>query len=527
MLSILENKNESISVYENDNCIRSFKAETDLDKSVELLKLFNNITTIDGRKIYKLWKYEDYWYYAGFQEWLYWDFFVGLVQHKAVRSFLHQKKYEFSSAPYYVNGRLHRMHEVLHGRHSIFKKVLLNGFCYFKRLFRKSLKDSILLHDDGHDGFRFRYLKTVLGKLNIPYSRVEYPNLNNVISKESNQSSYWSGGKKLSYRSFKDLFDYSQIGELKEYITESEFFRLIDAVNVRCEDAIYETKLAFKDLEFRPPKLFITYDQIERVLPLVVACRINGIEVMSYQHGPITRYHAGWLGYGIPERYCNAISDQLIMWGEHWRDHLCSLSNKYNASNTKVGAHLNKTISYESFTEYSNARKDCDVDLANLKILVPFEFLADNIVISRYLEVFLDYGWTVCVKLRPIEDEDTDSDRYAFSKKVREKANFVYELSDTELASFSAVICTQSIFAVEMMRFSVPIWYLETSVPFLSNIVRAGIAQFVTMNLISKFDQKETLRPFLNPIYTDSHYHSVFSDISMDTFLLTELLENS
>jgi hypothetical protein len=527
MFTLLENKDESVSVYENDRYICSFKAETNLDKSLELLELFNNIQTIDGRKIYQLWEYNGYWYYAAFQEWLYWDFFVGLVQHKSLNSFLQTNKFDFLKPPYYVNGRLSRMYNVLHRRHSIFRKILLNWFCFFKRLFRKSLKDKVLLHDDGHAGFRYRNLKTVLQKLCIPYLRVEYPAFNNLMAKESNQALYWSGGKKLTYQSVRDLFDYNQIGELKEYINESDFFSLIDAINVKCQDSIYETEFVSADIKINSPKMFITYDQVERVIPLVIACNINGIKVISYQHGPITKFHAGWIAYGIPEKFCNAVPDQLVMWGEYWRDQLCSMSNKYNINNTRIGAHLNKKISYEAFEEYSNARKHFDVDLTNIKILVPFEFLADNIEISRYLEVFIDYGWTVCVKLRPSEDINTDSDRYAFSKKVREEANFVTELCDTELASFSAVICTQSIFAVEMMRFSVPIWYLDTSIPFLNNIVKAGIAHFITINLLSKFAHKEILRPFLVPIYNMSNYSSVFSDVSLDTFLSTELFEDS
>lgn len=527
MLSVRENKDESVSVYEHGSLIRSFNANTDLDKSIELLKLFNNISTVDGKKIYQLWEYEGYWYYPGFQEWLYWDFFVGLVQHKAVRNFLRPKKYQILTSSYYVNGRLSRMQKLLYARHSTFKKVLLNVFSFFKRLDRKNLRDVILLHDDGHDGFRYKHLKSVLNELNVRYSRVEYPNSTNLMARAGGQSLYWAGAKKLRHQSVRGLFDYNQIGELREYITESEFFYLIDAINVRCEDSIYATKVASQDLKGNPPRMFISYDQIERVLPLVVACRLAGVQVKSYQHGPITRYHAGWTGYGIPKKFCNAVTDELIMWGGHWRDLLCALSNKYDKSNTKIGAHLNKIVSYESFRRHSNARGECELDLRNIKILVPFEFLADNIEISRYLEIFLSYGWTVCVKLRPIEAEDTDSDRFAFSQRVREEAQFVYELSDSELAGFSAVVCTQSVFAVEMMRFSVPIWYLDTAVPFLSHIVKDGFAHFVTMDLVTKFEQDQILHPYLKPLYTEAHYRYVFSDLSMSAFLEKELLDNN
>lgn len=523
MYSVSEQKDESITVYLNGREVERFLPETNLHKSVQLMSIFNNIKTIDGRKIYELWESKGFWYYAAFQEWLYWDFFVGVVQHKTAREFLRGKQSEITTPPYYVNGRLRRLNNLLYKRHSIFERIALNILCNIIRCFRRKAHFDVLLHDDGQNGFRYQHLKKTLRNLKVKFWRIEYPSPSSKLSLLLRKNILFCGGKKLRHQSMRCHFDYSSIGELQDYVTESEFYALIDAISERCENAIYETGLAIKDLKAKRPKIFITYDQIERVLPLVIACRLNRIKVLAYQHGPLTEFHAGWLGYGIPRVYCNAVPDCLVTWGPYWRKYLSSRSNKFTERNTIVGAHLNKNISYESFSEFYDARLRREVDVTRIKILVPFEFLADNIAVSRYLEIFLDHGWCVYIKLRPSEGEDTASDKYSFSKKVRKMSIFVYELNDTELSSFSAVVCTQSVFAVEMMRFSVPIWFLETRVPFLGNLIEAGIAHSLTLPEARRLDREHALLPFLMPAYNRSHYREIFSDISMTDFLSSQL----
>ena len=73
-------------------------------------------------------------------------------------------------------------------------------------------------------------------------------------------------------------------------------------------------------------------------------------------------------------------------------------SNKYNQNEIQVGPHLNKKISYEWPEEKSQNKSK---DLKSLNILIPYEFLANNIEISKYLRVFQALGWKTVVKLRP------------------------------------------------------------------------------------------------------------------------------
>ena len=126
MLTVVENKDQTADVFSNNELIASFAPEIDLDKSMELLEHFNNISAINGQKIYELWEHEGYYFYPAFQEWLYWDFFVGIVHHKKARLFLRDKEYKFNNPKYYITQRLHRIHNCLNSKHHVLLRVLLN-----------------------------------------------------------------------------------------------------------------------------------------------------------------------------------------------------------------------------------------------------------------------------------------------------------------------------------------------------------------------------------------------------------------
>ena len=104
------------------------------------------------------------------------------------------------------------------------------------------------------------------------------------------------------------------------------------------------------------------------------------------------------------------------------------------------------------------------------------------------------------------------SDLYSYSKSIQANADFVYDIEDSELRTYDAVICTQSIFSVEMMRFNTPIWYLDTSVPFLKNIADHGYAHFLTLKDIKAMKSQEDICKYLKPKYNKDDYKEIFSD---------------
>ena len=509
--TLVEKKDQTVDILLNGKLEKSFKPNFDLDLSARLLGIFNNLEDVKDRKIYSFWKYEGFYILPAIQEWLYWDYFVGLVAYKDVRDYLRGKDFTIRNPDCTLIGRMQRTQNVLYKRQSFFKKIIFNSLAWFLRRRFKSTSDT-LFNDDGFSGFRFKKMKLLLSR-KTNFHRTEQLSFSSIKRLIYDPSVLVLG--KYSIGKSRDTFNPKIVNdELSNYLDKEELDKLIESIDCKCNDILSEANSLNSILIQNAPRLLLTYDQVETALALLLAAKARNIKTISYQHGPYSRFHSGWIGYGIPEEYCNAKPDTLITWGEYWKDFLFSVSNKYDLSNTIVGSHLNKKIDYK---HHSYGNKDSVKDLSNLSILIPYEFLANNLEISVYAELFLDLGWKVKIKLRPVEDSDINSDLFSFSKRVQEEVKFLTEISDEDLLNFDAVVCTQSIFGLEMMRFNVSIWYLDTSIPFLDDIVKRGFAHSLSIATVKGFKKNiEDVRPYLQPKYTLEDYKYIFSDKDLE-----------
>ena len=519
MYTVRENKNQTVNVYKNGKLERTFSPTMDLDKSVEIITKFNQLRTKDGRGIAELWSYKGFHYFAAYQEWLFWDFFVGIVQHKEALEFLRDKSFQIRNPKYYVTQRVKRINKLLHKRFSFLARFTFNIVCNLLRS-RFIAEHPILINDVAEENFRFKRFKETLSKF-TKFHRTEHPLPRTLKRFIKDVSILPHGGLCLRYKPADYDFDYESAEFLHDYISEKQFKQLIEAIDRRCQDAIAETKMLEPLVASSNIKAFIGYDQIELVAPLVAACKLNHINTYGYQHGPISPYHLGWIAYGIDKDYCNLHVDTQISWGQYWIDLLLKTSNKFDEESLKVGAHLNKEISYTDFsTEPRQANNP-------ISVLVPHEFLADNLAISDYINEFLNLGWKVTLKLRPDAEGDIDVDMLSYKQNIRERVSIAYDISYGQAKEFDVVVCTQTVYAIEMMRFNTPIWYLETGTTFLKCIQEDGIAHAITLEMCRRFSDESEVNPYLKPRYSLEDYKKVFSDISQDAFLKDFLNENN
>jgi len=484
---------------------------------------FNNISTKDDVKIYECWQYKGYYLFPAIQELIFWEFFVGIVQYKEIRKKLEGRNFEIRNPDYFINGRLKRINDFLYGKHRLWKKIIYNFFSFILRRFI-SFSSCVLVNDDGVNGFRYKIFKERLGSL-TQFSRVERLTQRRVKDLFSEKNTLIFGSYHILKKKAPPNFDYESLDTIKDYIKEDEFHRLIQAINDKYYDIVKEVKIFEKDQRIDNINFLLTYDQIENILPLVIALKLKNKKVFSFQHGPITKYHAGWNTNSIPISFCNLISDTLFVWGDYWERKLIEISSKYNVKNIVTGAHLNKKIDYKKFNEIKKTKKQ---NLGKLSILVPYEFLADNLEVSEYIEIFIDLGWSVDIKIRPIGAEgDISVDMKSYTKKVRDNVNYAYEIDESRLVEYDAVVCTQSVFAVEMMRFKVPIWYIRTSVSFLEDLIKDGLAHEITLDTVKSFQKDiHNVVPYLEAKYKISEFRDVFSDKSLTSVLQSILLSN-
>ena len=507
MYLVYENKDQTIDIYLNNKIIKKFYPNFNLDKSSNLLSEFNNLEDSNGKPLYTRWLHKGYYILPSIQERIYWDYFVGLVAYSEVLKFLEDKDYKIKLPKYYVNGRLNRMLNLLHGRIPFFKRILYNLIGGFLRK-RFNQKHSIILNDDGFNGFRFHNFKKELLEI-IPFHRVEILSFGNMRRLFFDRSTLPLG--KFSLKKSNQVNKFKISDKLSKYISNKGFNELIYALDSICMDIIEESRELDRILDHKKLDMFLTYDQTETCNALLLSSKINSTITIAYQHGPFSNYHSGWIAYGIDSDHCNLKPNKLIVWGEYWKNFLSKISNKFSNLEIIVGAHLNKKIDYDDIN--FQTLKELN---SPLKLLVPYEFLANNLDVSKYLEKFINLNINITIKLRPQGDGDIDSDLYSYSQVVQENSNFIYDLSDSELRNFDAVICTQSIFSVEMMRFNTPIWYLETSVPFLKNIADDGYAHLLNIEEVNSFKKQEDVYKYLKPKYNISDYKNIFSDISLN-----------
>jgi hypothetical protein len=444
---------------------------------------------------------------------MYWDYFVHIVKHQKARKHLENKKYVINAHNYWTVSGLKRISTILNysNKHNLAKKFIFNFLSSVARKFSKI--ESVILVDDGNEGFRYKTLKKLLGKY-YKYSKVQRITKNNMLG---DNKSLYIGYQKLFYKKSDLEFNYESFISLHDYIPEDEFYQLINSIECRVQEIVCETKILEKYLKNKYLKRIISYDQIEGNLALILASKKLNIKTYGYQHGVIMKHHAGWLGFGIPKEYCNLIPDNIIVWGEYWKDKLIKYSNKYNENNIILGVNPKEKVYKKcDFRETNNMQKT---------ILFPFEFLADNVKLSHYILKLIKLGFKVIIKLRPKGDGDMDSDLFAYDKSIRNKVTFKYELTEEEIIkNIDVVGCMHSTYAYEMMQYSKPIWFFESGLTFLEDIVEDKIAYLINNETIENFLDINILNSYLKPLYSDNRIKEIFGDIDIEKFILKELV---
>ncbi|MDA9729460.1 hypothetical protein N9V06_00575 [SAR86 cluster bacterium] len=501
MLNVLEKKDQSVLITDEKNITQKFFPKFDLNKSQQLLSMFNNIETSEGKKLYEVWSYENYFILPALQEWLYWNIFVGVVSHQKAINHIRGKKIKIISNEGWIIGRISRWNKALNKEHTIYEKFLYNFLADF---FRKRFKpeNTFLLNDDGFEGFRFQKFKKTFKSKN--YKRTEKLSFSSFLRLFFDNSIFVQGRYETSLNKEKNFAIKEFPDEIMNFFSRDELIKLINQIDSRCSHIINEAKHLKKYFIKKNISKLVTIDQVEECLGLMLAFKCLNFEVVSIQHGPITHYHSGWIGYGIPRAFCNLVPDKLITWGKYWKEFLLKNSNKYHESNTLLGPHLNKNIDYRNF------RRGRKLDSENLKILVPYEFLSDNIEVSKFLEEFIRLGWKVTVKLRP--DGEKDYDFLSYSKIVQEKAEFKSVISDEELEVFDIIAFTQTVYALEMMYLNIPLWYLVTPFNFLEAISQDGLAHKIDLEELKTFDSDNLNKKYLIPMHNLDDYKNMFSD---------------
>ena len=254
-------------------------------------------------------------------------------------------------------------------------------------------------------------------------------------------------------------------------------------INKHITSYLSHTKI-FQHLDY---SLFVGLDDTTIIYPLLYAASDNSICSLGIQHGAYVKRHEDYIMNGITNYKW---FDKIVVWGEYWKRLLQKYSDSFDDDYYLIGS--NK-LSYN----YQQPKKLDDKRI----VLIPYEFLTDTIAVGKYMRKFIDQGFDVHFKVRPIapgESKEEQLNAY-FLGDYSEKITFVEQITTEQMSSVSIVAGTQTTLLFDLLPFRKTTFILDTNYSFLLDMVDNGFATLVSMNDMDSINDvyyKESLKSY-------------------------------
>jgi len=243
--------------------------------------------------------------------------------------------------------------------------------------------------------------------------------------------------------------------------------RLIDYESAK---SIKRIKSLSRLLKLSHVKTLVAIDDVRYVNELVVACKFNKIKTYGFQHGLFSKYHVGWMNYGIPKELSSTF-DKLFIWNDYCKKTLLDYSTQYEGNNVEISGSLKelKPINYQ--------KKPAKLPL---KILVPYESYAPKKEVKYYLDKLLILGSELFFKPRPDASINSQLKEYGLGKS--DKLKIIKEIDENVLSQTDAVVGTYTAFLNEMIFYEKPIFIVETSLDLGHRLIEDKLGFLVKKN---------------------------------------------
>jgi hypothetical protein len=264
--------------------------------------------------------------------------------------------------------------------------------------------------------------------------------------------------------------------------------RLVRRMEVMIANAILHAGQLTRLLQLAGIPRVIGIDEHTSYAALIVAARGRGVETIGLQHGVFHKYSIGWTTPGIPHGF-TAGYDRLLVWGEFWRELLCTLGSTYTAQRLEAAGFIRpSTISLERRTTQPKGQP--------FRVLLPYEFLANANEIAAYVEAFHACGCKVLFKVR-FDDTLTTQ----LQMLDRGKLELVSDLNQEVIESIHVCAGTSTTMMYELYYLNVPIWFIRTRHDSNIHMVEMGLAAEITLEKLRApgFDPHAHLVPPRDP----------------------------
>lgn len=224
-------------------------------------------------------------------------------------------------------------------------------------------------------------------------------------------------------------------------------------------------------------RVFYGFDDVNTyIFPLLYAARSLGLFTLGHQHGAYIKRHAGYTMPGLPDRSF-VWFDRVLVWGAYWRDKMIRDARVHPPEIWVRGSNKLKHTYTPSRGQSSGA--------APSSILIPYEFLADTGTIGKFIQRFVESGYTVWFRPRPDEPVNTQLDAYLLPEETRGKLRLAQgPLNDELLSKIDIVAGTMTTLVYELLPAGKIIWYLDTPYRHLQDLVDEGLAHRIQLEEI-------------------------------------------
>jgi hypothetical protein len=448
----------------------------DLNIARELLLEFQQLRDIEGNCIKDNYWMDGYNWYPTIINYLYSQVFFAYVKYKLIIDKIINNKLTVICEN---RGNFYNLVSLVTGIKdgNYIKKRIFNFLIRVNNnLIIRKYKTGLLFFKFTPDDFRTANIKKILDEQDIPYIEVIGPEkkllLSNIFSRKAY---YFYGG--ISFKNiFKDnkyLINSSDAN--KNYL----FCQAIKKIELIISSFINEYKLHNITLNNTNYKVFYGIDDTQIVYPLLYACKKNNIRTITHQHGAAyNRLHASYVMEGINKDQYKWF-DEIIVWGNYWKDHLLSISNVYSAEMFVIGSNL------FNFTYRHNNKNNS----FNRNILIPYEFLTNTYKVGRYITKLIDLGYNIYFKPRVDENVNDQIKSYCLSKEYEDKIKIVHEITPGFLNKIDIVAGTMTTLIYQLLPYHKIIWVLETEYRYLDDLVEDGYARKVRYEDLERLDE--------------------------------------
>ena len=228
-------------------------------------------------------------------------------------------------------------------------------------------------------------------------------------------------------------------------------------------------------LEHKSFIALVGLDDCNYVYPYVYAAQDAGIKCCGIQHGTYAELHEAYVMRNLSS---HRWYDYLFVWGQYWKDVFLEHNGVFTTNNVRIASNKHK---YDYVvTERSELKRT---------ILIPYEFLADTLLIGKYIQALSDGGFKVFFKPRDDESVVDQIRAYHLDASFVSDMTVVSEISPDIMAEIDVVAGTQTTLLYDLLPYNKPIWVFETPFRLLDDMIKQGYARLIRWDDMKNIDE--------------------------------------